>query len=374
MQKPQMQICPSCKMKSLSFIEANGRFECFNPKCRQSFLPIELERYNRQIEEDKKDLDEIPTKGNGPWVGNQYYNANKKKWINGGKSSHHFSGWYIVLVIVLVFIVGLVFWGDIHPNQNNLNAAIPTQATTTTDSAVAQITAPTAITQSGSAAQLTITSATINSYTGTYGNYYLGLVSAPDGNLIAGDGCYDDQGDFIVLINNKNATNPTYAQMVNFLQNDTTDEYPYLNASVIPGSYYLPAENDVDLTRIKNIIDGTAQPSNPRVCSDFAERLHNDAEMAGIRCAYVSIDLSTGEHAIDAFQTTDEGLIYIDDTGPSQEPHSIRAVKTVDLQVGSEFTPVSLFSESGWNSTYESIGTVIDFKVIWDGTWNNQSR
>jgi hypothetical protein len=212
------------------------------------------------------------------------------------------------------------------------------------------------------------------SYTGTYKNYYLGLVSAPDGNLIVGDACYDDQGDFIVLINNTNATNPTYAQMVNFLQNDTTDEYSYLNASVIPGSYYPPAENDVDLTRIKNIIDGTAQPSNPRVCSDFAERLHNDAEMAGIRCAYVSIDLSTGGHAIDAFQTTDEGLIYIDDTGPSQEPHSLRAVKTVDLQVGSEFTPVSLFPEAGWDSTYQITGTVIDFKVIWDGTWNNQSR
>jgi len=151
--------------------------------------------------------------------------------------------------------------------------------------------------------------------------------------------------------------------MVNFLQNDTTDENPYLNASVIPGSYYPPAENDVDLTRIKNIIDGTAQPSNPRVCSDFAERLHNDAEMAGIRCAYVSIDLSTGEHAIDAFQTTDEGLIYIDDTGPSQEPHSLRAVKTVDLQVGSEFTPVSLFPEAGWDSTYQITGTVIDLTI-----------
>lgn len=148
MQKPQMQTCPSCKMQSLSFIEANGRFECFNPKCRQSFLPIELERYNRQIEEDKKALDKIPTKGNGPWVGNQYYNANKKKWINGRKSSHHFSGWYIVLAIVLVFIVGLVFWEDIHPSQSNLNAAISTQETTTTDNIVAPIVAPTVITNS----------------------------------------------------------------------------------------------------------------------------------------------------------------------------------------------------------------------------------
>jgi hypothetical protein len=93
--------------------------------------------------------------------------------------------------------------------------------------------------------------------------------------------------------------------------------------------------------------------------------------MQGIRCAYVSMDLSTGGHAIDAFQTTDRGLIYIDDTGPSQVPHSLRAVKTVNPQVGSNYAPVSLFPESGWNSTYQSIGIVLKMQVTWDGTWVN---
>ena len=63
------------------------------------------------------------------------------------------------------------------------------------------------------------------------------------------------------------------------------------------------------------------------MCADFAERLHNDAEMAGIRCAYVTIGLSgytdpshygipsNTSHAFDAFQTSDRGLIYIDFTG-----------------------------------------------------------
>jgi hypothetical protein len=279
--------------------------------------------------------------------------------------------WIIFLAILFVgLIIGILIYSSHHSNQN----AISNPETTISESVVAPITMTTTPTGSASTTKMTTTSVRINSYTGTYNNYYLGLVSAPDGNLIGGDGCYDDQGDFIVLINNKNATNPTYAQMVNFLQNDTIDEYPYLNASVFPGSYYPPAENDVDLTHIKNIIDGIAQPSNPRVCSDFSERLHNDAEMAGIRCAYVSIDLSTGGHAIDAFQTTDRGLIYIDDTGPSQEPHALRAVKTVNLSTGSEFIPISLFPESGWDATYDSTGTVIDFKVIWDGTWNNQIR
>ena len=46
-----------------------------------------------------------------------------------------------------------------------------------------------------------------------------------------------------------------------------------------PDTYYGTAKSHVDLTRIQNIIDGTSQPDNPDVCSDFAERLHNDAEI-----------------------------------------------------------------------------------------------
>lgn len=200
---------------------------------------------------------------------------------------------------------------------------------------------------------------------------YLGLVTdASTGEVLGGDGCYDDTGDFIVLINNKNATNPTYTQLVSFLQSDTTDEYPYMGTIVSPHSYYPPAESYVDLTRIQNIIDGTAKPSNPDVCGDFAERLHNDAEMDGIRCAYVSVDLSIGQHALDAFQTTDDGIVYVDDTGVAAGTGNGRCVKTVNLEDGQDYTPVSLFPEAGWNSTWDSMGTLISFQVTWDGTWN----
>jgi len=209
----------------------------------------------------------------------------------------------------------------------------------------------------------------INPTTGVYGNYYLGLLNTPDGTL-SGDGCYDDTGDFIVLINNKNATNPTYAQLVSFLQSDTTDEYPYIYTNRVGGSYYGTAESHVDLKNIQNIIDGIAQPKNPDVCADFAERVHNDAEMDGIKCAYVCINLSTGGHAIDAFQTTDKGLIYVDDTGVPAGTGPLRCVKTVSLAVGQEYLPMSLFPQSGWGSWY-SMGTVISFQVYWDGTWNN---
>ncbi len=223
----------------------------------------------------------------------------------------------------------------------------------------------------------------INSDTGKYRNYYLGLVDTPEGYL-SGDGCYDDTGDFIVLINNENAVNPSYSQLVSFLQQDKTDEFPYTYIISPPGMYYGTAESHVDLKHIQNIIDGTAQPSNPHVCADFAERLHNDAEMAGIRCAYVSVTLtgytdpyhygilSNTGHACDAFQTTDRGLVYIDDTGwAANQPHPVRAVSTVSIVVGQSYTPVSLFPEVGWQNSYSSMGTVIDFQVIWDGSWNN---
>ena len=210
----------------------------------------------------------------------------------------------------------------------------------------------------------------IDPNTGIYGNYYLGLVTDDsNGETFGGDGCYDDTGKFIVLINNKNAADPTYAQLVSFLKSDKTDEYPYIDTNNAPDTYYGTAKSHVDLSRIQNIIDGAAQPDNPDVCSDFAERLHNDAEMDGIRCAYVSVDLSTGLHALDAFQTTDKGLIYIDDTGAVPGNGVSRCVKTVSIAAGQNYQPVSLFQTPGYNSTWDVVGNVISFQVTWDGTW-----
>jgi hypothetical protein len=210
----------------------------------------------------------------------------------------------------------------------------------------------------------------INSHTGEYENYYLGLADTP-GGVLSGNGCYDDEGEFIVLINNENAVNPSYSQLVSFLRQDDTDQYPYIYTGGTGGFYYGSAESHVDLENIQDIIDGTAEPGNPHMCADFAERLHNNAEMAGIRCAYVSVDLAgSAGHACDAFETTDRGLIYVDVTGwVGGEPHPDRAVATVSIVVGHSYRPVSLFHETGWSDSYDSMGTVTDFQVIWDGEW-----
>lgn len=92
-------------------------------------------------------------------------------------------------------------------------------------------------------------------------------------------------GEPIKLYENGEALDPSWAQLRSFLESDNTDQHLY-----IPDSF---------------------------VCADFAVMLHNRAEAVGIRTAYVSIDFISGPaHAINAFHTTDRGLVYIDCTGP----------------------------------------------------------
>jgi hypothetical protein len=210
----------------------------------------------------------------------------------------------------------------------------------------------------------------INSHTGEYENYYLGLVDTP-GGILSGNGCYDDEGEFIVLINNENAVNPSYSQLVSFLRQDNTDQFPYIYTGGVGEFYYGSAESHVDLENVQGIIDGLEEPDNPQICADFAERLHNNAELAGIRCAYVSVGLTgSAGHACNAFQTADRGLIYVDVTGwVAGAPHPDRAVSTVSIVVGHSYKPLSLFHEAGWSDSYDSMGTVTDFQVIWDGRW-----
>jgi hypothetical protein len=105
-----------------------------------------------------------------------------------------------------------------------------------------------------------------------------------DGKIVVGG-----DGEPIELINNPNATNPTYAELLAFLEADQTDKYSYI----------------------------VGPPKVAYVCADFARDVHNNAEAAGIRAAWVGIDIE-GEaegHALNAFQTTDMGLVYIDCTG-----------------------------------------------------------
>jgi len=65
-------------------------------------------------------------------------------------------------------------------------------------------------------------------------------------------------GHRITLVQNVSAIDPTYAQLLNFIASDTTDQI--------------------------------ADKKGQFTCGDFAERVQHNAENSGIRCTWVSVD------------------------------------------------------------------------------------
>lgn len=152
-----------------------------------------------------------------------------------------------------------------------------------------------------------------------------------DGALLAGA-----DGHLITLSNNLDAVNPSWAELKSFLLNDDTDRLRYDFATF--------------------------------VCADFAERVHNKAEKAGIRAALVSIQLGPcsyypigGGHALNAFETTDRGLVFIDCTSSNQ---GVNADKIVVVEVGKDYIPRSIFPEPGWDDVWVSMGKVVEIETV----------
>jgi hypothetical protein len=106
----------------------------------------------------------------------------------------------------------------------------------------------------------------------------------------------------IVLENNPDAVDPTWDQVVAFLRADRTDEMEYVASDFM--------------------------------CGSFAQEVHNNAEKAGIRTAWVGIDLAGKKvgHAVNAFNTTDRGLVYTDSTGETAQAYDVALLRpeTVD--------------------------------------------
>ena len=89
----------------------------------------------------------------------------------------------------------------------------------------------------------------------------------------------------VSLINNQYAVNPSWEQLLAFIALDPTDKMTYIDDIV--------------------------------VCSRFAQEVHNNAEKAGFRAAWVALGLSDypDGHACNAFMTTNKGLVFVDCTG-----------------------------------------------------------
>ena len=92
-------------------------------------------------------------------------------------------------------------------------------------------------------------------------------------------------GSDVVITNHGSTHNPTMAELRAFLKRDRTNGFVYVNESFD--------------------------------CNSFAVTLHDNAEANGIRCGFVTVDFngSCAGHSLNAFQTTDYGLVFVDDTG-----------------------------------------------------------
>ena len=116
---------------------------------------------------------------------------------------------------------------------------------------------------------------------------------------------------------------PTYKQVTKFLKEDRTDK--------------------------KNYKEGIY------VCSHFARDVCNNAENEELRCAYVGLIYPEGGHAIIAFNTIDEGLVYFDPQSDEEATPIIgkRYYKCVEPKPG------YYYEEPDYDDT------IMDILVIW---------
>lgn len=154
---------------------------------------------------------------------------------------------------------------------------------------------------------------------------------------------YGGDGEPIELIDNPNATNVTFAELVVFIMEDTSDSKTYMKG----------------VEFLERTILG-------RVCADFAEDVHNNAEAKGIRAAWVGIEFREGGdgHALNAFETTDRGLVYVDCTGADVSERFRQALeapsasmawdKIAYVEIGKEYGVIDLaVAKSPLYSFYE---------------------
>ncbi|WP_424356563.1 AN1-type zinc finger domain-containing protein [Methanocella sp. MCL-LM] len=134
----------------------------------------------------------------------------------------------------------------------------------------------------------------------------------------------------------RNATDPTYDELMSFLWQDDT----YLK-TYVPGKF---------------------------VCINFATSLSDNAERNGIKAHVVSIELSGypyGGHACNAFNTTDRGWVFVDVTGNTAEQNAQGQPKSwglVDMKVGYPYLIRPLTFTYGW--TEEPLGRIISYQIV----------
>ena len=145
-----------------------------------------------------------------------------------------------------------------------------------------------------------------------------------------------ETGKPIVLKNNPKAADVAWTSLRDFLLKDDTD-----NVQAIPGQWgYI----------------------------DFATRLHNNAEVAGIRCAFVVVTLGPSgffaegtDYYLNAFETPDLGTVYIDDVSFNMTTNQD---KTVDVKVANYYISKGILGTPVGPPGYQNFGKILQIKLI----------
>ena len=126
-------------------------------------------------------------------------------------------------------------------------------------------------------------------------------------------------GSNVVIKNRKTTHDPTMAELKAFLKRDRTNSFIYVNGSFD--------------------------------CNSFAIMLHDNAEANSIRCGFVCVRFngSCAGHALNAFQTTDDGLVFVDDTGT---PKGNGKDSFVKINIGYPVSEVPVFKSDSLSLVY----------------------
>jgi len=129
----------------------------------------------------------------------------------------------------------------------------------------------------------------------------------------------------VILNNNPDAANPTYEELMAFLKEAKNNQITVNHHSFI-----------------------------------YAQELHDYAEKAGYRCAWVSVHLADGEdHACNAFNTKNRGIVFLDRTdGNSGGGWN----SFVNVEIGKQYVPKDAFHGS---LMYDLKGTVESYEIYW---------
>jgi hypothetical protein len=111
---------------------------------------------------------------------------------------------------------------------------------------------------------------------------------------------------------------PTFQEMMDFIENDNSEDVEY--------------------------------NKNSHICTDYTTEVNNNAEKVGLRCGSVYIIYPETGHSIIAFDTTDKGIVFIE---PQYD-------KVVTLPVGRSYS-----SSNGFYNPDEIDDTIVRYLIMW---------